>query len=243
MNGQLPRFNHGRWRLELITALGTSNLLRSLCSDEEAVRAHLLGVGRPFRVEADGTKKGLADPQAEQWLEPTFREIESAIEVYKRQLMVVTVSITEAAIAQAFEVLFSHKPKVMKGIETNELRLSVSLEEVAEATNLAGLQANLVERAVGFATQGSKPTVLKRLERLFVGKISPLVTDKYLALVALRNVIVHENWSGELSGAEVHDHFETGMDLVKELGHLIIARDLPIEGPSLTFCEAGPSEP
>ena len=236
LNGY-PRFDHGRWHYELIEALGCSETLRGFCSDEQAVQAYLLGAGRPQRLDRDGRLTGIDDAGVSRFVVPIMDSIETAISAYNRQLVVVVASITEAAIAEAFRVLFSYRPLVMKDLESNDhsLRLSVSLEDLVTASDLRSLCSNVVERAVSAATQGSKQSVLKRLERLFKRKLPSLVRDRYIALVDRRNGIVHDNWRGALSRQEVRDYFDVGCKLVEELGRFVSARSLPIDDPMHLF--------
>lgn len=239
-----PRFNHGRWHYELIEALGSSETLRSFCSDEHAVQAYLLGAGRPQQIDSDGHLTALDDASVSRFVDPIMDSIETAISAYSRQLVVVVASITEAAIAEAFQVLFSYRPLVMKDLESNDhsLRLSVPLEDLVGASDLRSLCSSVVERAVSSATQGKKQSVLKRLERLFKRKLPETVRDGYLALLDRRNDIVHDNWRGDLSRQEVRKCFDVGCDFVEELGRFVSAQSLPIDDPMHLFNNA-PSEP
>ncbi|AJK46215.1 HEPN domain-containing protein [Burkholderia plantarii] len=243
LNGYL-RFDHGRWHYELIEALGCSETLQEFCQDEQAVQAYLLGADRPQKIDRDGQLTGIDDAGVSRFAVPIMGSIEIAISAYNRQLVVVVVSITEAAIAEAFRVLFSYRPLVMKDLESNDqsLRLSVGLEDLVAASDLRSLSSKVIERAVSAATQGNKQSVLKRLERLFKRKLPSIVRDGYIALVDRRNRIVHDNWRGDLSRQEVRDYFDVGCEIVEELGRFVSARSLPIDDPMHLF-DNMPSEP
>ncbi|MFX1767710.1 MULTISPECIES: hypothetical protein [Paraburkholderia] len=233
------RFDHGRWHFELIEALGCSDTLLRFCSDECAIQTYLLGTGRPQHVGEDGKLTALDDAATSRFVDPIMDSIEAAIAAYKRQLVVVVSTITEAAIAEAFTVLFTYRPLVMKDLEINDqsLHLSVPLEDLVGASDLWSLCSGIVERAVTAATQGKKLSVLKRLERLFKRRISGVVRESYLALVDQRNRIVHDNWRGDFTRTELREYFDAGCDFVEELGKLVAARALPVHDPMHRFVD------
>ncbi len=232
-------FDHGRWHYELIEAVGCYRQLRAYCSDEAALRSHLADKGRPWRASEEGLRK-VDDGEIERWVVPISESIETAISAYRRQLIVVIVSITEAASAEAFQVLFSFRPETIRGLEKEsqgqEFRPVTSLDDLMTATNLDTLRISVVERAVAFATQGrNKQTVLRRIERLFGKPIAANVREQYLALVGARNEIIHDNIKPSLTDEEVEGYFDVGISFVEELGRLVSKHGLPIHDPLQVF--------
>jgi hypothetical protein len=127
-------------------------------------------------------------------------------------------------------------------IDGQSLRLSVQLEDLVQANDLSSLRSGLVERAAAAATQGTKRSILRRIERLFKEKLPARVKDEYLRLVERRNSIVHENWRGDLSSQELEEAFDIGLEFVKALGRLVAARALPIHDPMHLYDDA-PEKP
>jgi hypothetical protein len=123
MRANSSLFDHGRWHYELIEALGCSRTLRDFCSDEGAVHAYLRDAGRPQQVEPDGQLIGVDDEKLALFVDPFMESIETAISAYRRQLIVVIASITEAATTEAFQVLFIHRPLICMDRVKCQLRL------------------------------------------------------------------------------------------------------------------------
>lgn len=233
-------YDHGRWHYELIETLSCYRQLCSFCSDDTTLHAYLAGNGRPRQLSERGEITEVEDKELDRWKVPIADSIDTAICAYRRQLTVVIVSVTEAAIAEAFEVLFAFKPETMKGLaretQDKELSLATSLDELMAATQLDSLRLSIVDRAVTFATQGrNKQTVLRRIAKLFGEPINTTVSESYLTLVKLRNEIVHDNTKHDISDQEVEQSFETGMSVVEELGRLIAKHGLPIHDPMHIF--------
>ena len=229
-------YDHGRWHCELIEALVCYRQLCSFCSNDAALRTHLAGDGRPRRISEQGDILKVEDKELERWKAPIAESIDTAISAYRRQLAVVIVSITEAANAQAFEVLFAFKPETMKGLaketQNQGLSLVTTLDELMTATQLDSLRLSIVDRAVTFATQGrNRQTVLRRMTKLFGEPMKAAVSESYLALIKLRNEIVHDNIRRDLSNQEVEQLFEVGMSVVEEFGRLVAKFGLPIHDP------------
>lgn len=233
-------YDHGRWHYELIEALGCYRQLCSFCSDDTALSAHLTADGRPHRLSEQGQIIGVEDKELDCWKASIAASIDTAISAYRRQLIVVIVSVTEAAIAEAFEVLFAFKPETMKGLEKDvqdqRLSLVTSLDELMAAVQLDSLRLSIVDRAVTFVTQGrNKQTVLRKIAKLFGEPVKATVSESYLALVKLRNEIVHDNAKCDISDQEIEQSFETGMSVVEELGWLIAKHGLPMHDPMHVF--------
>lgn len=229
-------FDHGTRHYELIEALGSFRQLRSLSQDDAALRAHLAGSGRPWDMSADGTIVGIADHEVDRFVAPIAESIETAIRTYRRQLIVVIVSVVEAAISDAFTVLFAFHPETIKGLSkdpaTDGFNPAVSIDQLMTATQLDELRLAVVERAVSYACQGkSKKTVLCRLERLFADELDKLVESRFISLVELRNRIVHDNSREDVSNADVEDSFDAAIAFVRELGQFVSNRSLPIHDP------------
>lgn len=234
------QYDHGRWHFELIEALGCYRQLCSFCSDDAALRTHLAGAGRPRHLSEQGEIREVEDKELDRWRALIAKSIDKAIFAYRRQLTVVIVSVTEAAIAEAFEVLFAFRPETMKGLakETQDQGLSLvtSLDELMAATQLDSLRLSIVDRAVAFATQGrSKQTVLRRIAKLFGESMRVSVSESYLTPVKLRNEIVHDDIKRDIPNQEVECSFEVGMSVVEELGRLVANRGLPIHDPMHLF--------
>lgn len=237
----MKEFDHIRWHYELIESLGSYRELNHFVSDEAAVTAHLYGEGRPKTMLENGEVGPVDDSRVERWRDILRRSVDTAISSYRRQLAVVTVSVTEAAIVEAFEVLFYFDPDSMKALEKDfqdhSFRAVVTLQELKNATALDDLRQMLVDRAVAIATQGkSIIKVLNRIEKLLGGQFEASVRANYLELVELRNEIVHDNKKCILSSEAVEEHFSTGISFISELGRLTAQRGLPINDP-LQVCE------
>jgi hypothetical protein len=233
-------FDHGRWHYELIEALGCSRSLRRFCADDDAVRTYLHGAGRPQRIDDEGRLTGVDDDAVLKFIRPITEDLDTAIDAYKRQLIVVITAITEAATTEAFRVLFTYSPQVMNdlakdGQEFRELGLSISLDSLIHATDLSSLRAVVVDRAVSAATQGKKRSVVRRLERLLKAKLPDGTRESYLDLVDRRNSIVHENWRGDVSGDDLEKCFDAGLNFVEGIGRMLVENSLPVADPMHVF--------
>jgi hypothetical protein len=234
-------FDHGTWHYDLIEALGSFRQLRRFTQDHAALRAHLHGAGRPQRVFSTGLVAGVEDHDVERFVQPVSASIATAMSVYRRQLIVVMVSILEEAVAEAFAVLFAHRPDTIKGLAKEPTRdgfsPTIPIDELVNATSLDGLRMSLVERAVAQACQGkNKRTVLRRLSQFFADDLDVAAESAFVELVERRNVIVHENSKQEIADAEVEQAFDAALNFVRELGRLVCKRSLPINDP-LQVCD------
>lgn len=235
-------FDHGRRHFELIEALGTYRQLQHFADDQDALRAHLNGKGRPITMSSDGEIEGIADKDIERYVEPMAESIETAIANYRRQLLVVIVSIIEAAISDVFTVLFTFKPETIKGLAKDPngegFIPSLSVDELMKATQLDELRSGVVDRAVAYACQGkSKKSVLRRISRLFGTDLPETRANAFLELSERRNKIVHENSKTDVTTSQVEDAFEVAMSFVQDLGKLVSSHSLPIYDP-LDVCAA-----
>lgn len=229
-------FDHGALHFELIEALSCFRQLHSVARDEAALHAHLTGSGRPFRVTLEGTMEGVSDPDVARFVGPVAESIDIALAVYRRQLIVVIVSIVEAAIADAFTVLFAYRPETIKGLSkdagSDGFNTAVSIDELMTASHLDDLRLGVVERAVAYACQGrSKKTVLRRLARLYSDEVERTSEEGFVELVERRNMIVHENSKKDITNVDIENAFDGAMTFVKELGKLVSRRGLPIHDP------------
>lgn len=237
---KIVQFHHGKWHYELIESLGCYRSLRAFCTNDEAILTHLSTSGRPRRATFEGTLIGVADHEIPRFIEPVTESINIALAAYSRQLVVVIVSITEAALVEALEVLFSFRPNSIKSLENDNqnagFRATVSLDELAAATDLTSLRALVVDRAVSIASQGKSTTaILRRFERLFGQALDDHCKQQYIELVDLRNEIVHDNTHCELSDERVKECFDIGIDLVERLGMAVSSLKLPIDDPMHLF--------
>lgn len=233
------QFDHGKWHYELIEALGCFGTLHAYCSNDEAIRSHLMSAGRPKRSSPDGCLESVADAEAESFIQPVADSISIALRAYSRQLVVVIVSLIEGAIGEAFDVLFTYRPETIKSLEGDgsdkTFKASVSLAELIASSSLTELRRSVVERAVSTAMQGSTATIIKRLEKLLKAEIPDQHKRDLLALVELRNRIVHDNLAVELEHFEVRNYFDVGTDFVEQIGKIIHQNSLPISDPMRLF--------
>lgn len=230
-------FDHGARHFELIEALACFRELHSFSRDEAALHAHLSGSARPVRVTLEGTMEEISDPDViTRFVGYLADSIDTALDVYRRQLIVVIVSIVEAAIADAFTVLFACRPETIKGLTkdagSDGFNTTVPIDELMTASHLDDLRLGVVERAVAYACQGrSKKTVLRRLARLYSDQVERTSEERFVELVERRNMIVHENSKKDVTNVDIENAFDGAITFVKELGKLVARRGLPIYDP------------
>lgn len=238
------RFNHGKWHFELIEALGCSRTLRGYCNNTSAVHAHLQTDGRPRRITEGGKVVNIPKSETGKWVESISSSINIAFEAYSRQLVVVAVSVTEAALAEAFSALFSKRPALMKSLEgeLNQpgLRISVTFDELNSANDLESLRLTVLERAVGAAVQGKTKAVLKRVERLFGFAIESTLAAGYAELLETRNRIVHEHNRASVSEDDIAGFFNTSIAFVEYLARAAISAKVPVDDPMMLFVDGNP---
>lgn len=233
------RFDHGKWHYELIEALGCSRTLRGYCNNTNAVHTHLQTDGRPRRITEGGKVVHVPKREAAKWVETTSDSINIAFEAYSRQLVVVAVSITEGALAEAFAALFATRPALMKSLETElaqpGLRLSVTIDELIAADDIEALRATVIDRAVSAAVQGKTKTIIKRVERLFGFAIDSALYTTYVDLLDARNRIVHENNRREVSEDDIAVFFNMSIAFVEFLARASYAAKVPVSDPMGLF--------
>lgn len=238
------RFNHGKWHYELIEALGCSRTLRSFCNNTSAVHTHLQTDGRPRRITEGGKLVNIPKREAVKWVESISESINIAFEAYSRQLVVVAVSVTEAALSEVFAALFATRPALMKGLEAElaqpGFRLSVTIEELNAADDIEALRATVLDHAVSAAVQGKTKTVLKRVERLFGLGIDPGLATEYVELLEARNRIVHEHSRTAVSEDDIAEFFNTGIAFVEFLARAALAAKVPVDDPMGLFTDWTP---
>lgn len=240
------RFNHGKWHYELIEALGCSRTLRGYCENNAAVHTNLQTDGRPRRITEGGKIVNIPKREAIKWIDSVRESINIAFEAYSRQLVVVAVSITEAALGEVFYVLFGARPSMMKSLEgelvQSGLRLSVTLEELNSATDVETLRLAVLERAVGAAVQGKTKTVLKRVERMFGYAIDPTLATAYSELLVTRNRIVHEHSRTKVTEVDIARFFNTSISFVEYLAKAAIVAKVPVDDPIRLFEDWKPDQ-
>lgn len=235
------RFNHGKWHFELIEALGCSRTLRGYCNNTSAVHTHLQTDGRPRRVTEGGKLVNIPKNETSKWVESISSSINIAFEAYSRQLVVVAVSVTEAALAEAFSALFSARPELIKSLEgeLNQagLRISVTFDELNSADDIESLRLTILERAVAVAVQGKTKNVMKRVERLFGFAIESTLLARYADLLQTRNRIVHEHNRESVSEDDIAGFFNTCISFVEFLARAAISAKVPVDDPMMLFVD------
>lgn len=201
--------------------------------------------GRPRRITEGGKLVNIPKRETAKWVESISSSINIAFGAYSRQLVVVAVSVTEAALAEAFSALFATRPALMKSLEgeLNQpgLRISVTFDELNLADDIDALRLIVLERAVGAAVQGNIKTVLKRVERLFGFAIDSSLAAGYAELLETRNRIVHEHDRATVSEDDIAAFFNTGIAFVEFLARAAMAAKVPVDDPMMLSVDWKPN--
>ncbi len=120
-------FNSGNWRIEIANNLGSYNALQRLFQDQKTIDFHLKNLPiLTFSEDQSITTDN--DERDEIFRKFQLGEIKKANQVYRRQMIVLVVSLIESLILEFFQcVFFQHPERLYDYLENNQNLIRVRL--------------------------------------------------------------------------------------------------------------------
>jgi hypothetical protein len=149
------------------------------------------------------------------------KDVQRAVEIHMRQMIVLVVTYVEGIILEFMECLFTKHPARMYAYlfprQERGLRGKVDLKDILGAESKEALVASLTRRAASIATQGSFQATVNSLEKVSKSELDASLLGDIASLVGQRNRIVHEASSEEVGEERVRQGFRTAVNLLREL--------------------------
>lgn len=163
-------------------------------------------------------------------------DVDTAIANLTRQSVVLIASVVEAALADAFRVVFHHRPSVMKALDG--FAATANLDDMLNAADVDALRQLVIERAVSWAVTGRVDSIVGRLNNVTGQSVSGKILSDFRHVLEQRNRIIHEHRKPELTIDQIDSMFEAGMAMLEELGRVLFKARLPVSDPMYLFSPA-----
>jgi hypothetical protein len=229
------RFRPDQWHLEILEAQYTLGTLRAYVASEVTFERHVETL-RFRSIDEDGelTETPLARHPGGDEFRASFKEdLETAIQNLTRQSITMVVSIVEAAMTEAFALVFYQRPDTMKQLES--FLPQASIEDLMAGKDLESVRILLVDRAVSAAMTGKHSSIVKRLHKATGQDLDKTTFASFQKVAQQRNWIVHENDKRDLTDEQTELAFEAGYGMVREISWALHRAKLPVLDPSNMF--------
>ncbi|MFM0069029.1 hypothetical protein [Paraburkholderia aspalathi] len=233
---EVKHFEHEKWHYEVLEAQVTLRTLRYYASDQTALRHHFERDWNITGIESDGRlvkERPSESRYGEKFFASFASEVDTAIANLTRQSVVLIASIVEAALADAFRVVFHHRPAVMKALDG--FAAAANLDDLLNAADVDSLRRLLVERAVSCAVTGKLDSVIARLNSATSQSVNSKILADLRNVLEQRNRIIHEHKKPELTVEQIDSMFEVGMAMLEEFGRVLYKARLPVFDPMHLF--------
>ncbi|KVR14091.1 hypothetical protein WK11_29125 [Burkholderia ubonensis] len=233
---QLKYFEHEKWHYEILEAQVTLRTLRYYATDQKALKHHFENDWNITGMESDGRlvqERPSESRHGEKFFISFASEVDTAIANLTRQSVVLVASIVEAALTDAFRVVFHHRPTVMKALDG--FAAAANLDDLLSAADVNELRRLVIERAVSWAVTGKLDSVIARLNNATGQCVNAKTLADFKNVIEQRNRIVHEHKKPELTVEHVDSIFEAGMAMLEALGRVLYKARLPVFDPMHLF--------
>lgn len=234
--GKGKYFAHEKWYYELLEAQVTLRTLRNYSTDQTALRHHYESDWTITGADADGRlvhKRPSESEHGEDFFASFTSDVETAIGNLTRQSVVLVASILEAALADAFRVVFHHRPTVMKSLDG--FSAATNIDDLLNATDVESLRRLVIERAISWATTGKLDSVISRLNSATGQSVNSKIVAQFRVVLEQRNKIIHEHKKLELTVEQIDSIFETGTAMLEEFGRTLYHARIPVFDPMHLF--------
>ncbi|MBO2953927.1 hypothetical protein J6350_11290 [Burkholderia pseudomallei] len=229
-------FEHEKWHYEVLEAQVTLRRLRYYATDQSALRHHFEQDWKITGIESDGQliqERSSESQHGEMFFAGFVNEVDIAIANLTRQSVALIATVVEAALADAFRVVFHRRPAVMKTLEG--FAATANLDDMLNASDIGTLRQLLIERAVSWAVTGKFDSIISRLNNATGQSVNSKILVNFKSVLEQRNRIIHEHRKPELSADQIDAMFETGMAMLEELGRVLYKARLPVSDPMYLF--------
>lgn len=221
------KFKHQQWFDELQEALDGYSAIHDpiICSD--ALRTHYENsrlieiVGLGFKVQEEESGRTVSEEDInnfrQEWIEEFVGQGLTGVMTYRRQMVVISVTLLEAMLKDFISSFFFEKPESMYSY-VGDGSGSVSFKDVIKYDSKNEYISHLsTSAAQKFISQ--KWTVLfSNLNKLL--KVETPNSEELVKLAQLRNSIIHEGSKMEISNEYVFSSF----DIVRELIEFLVEK-------------------
>ncbi|MWA21186.1 hypothetical protein [Burkholderia pseudomallei] len=233
---ELKHFEHEKWHYEILEAQVTLRTLRYYATDQTALMHHFEHDWNITGMESDGRlvqERPSESRHGEKFFASFVNDVDTAIANLTRQSIVLIASIVEAALADAFRVVFYHRPAVIKALEG--FAATANLDDLLNAPDVKSLRGLVIERAVSWAMIGKLDSAVTRLNLATGQSVNGKALADFKDVLEQRNRIIHEHKKPRLTVRQIDSMFEAGMVMLEELGRVLYKARLPVFDPMHLF--------
>ncbi|WP_157655190.1 hypothetical protein [Burkholderia ubonensis] len=229
-------FEHEKWHYEILEAQVTLRRLRYYAADQTALRHHFEHDWNITGIESDGRliqERPSESQYGEKFFASLTNDVDTAIANLTRQSVVLIASVVEAALADAFRVVFHNRPAVMKALDG--FTATANLDDLLNAADVDALRHLVIERAVSWAAAGKLDSIVGRFNSATGQSVNSKILTDFRAVLEQRNRIIHEHRKAELTIDQIDSMFEAGMAILEEFGRVLYKARLPVSDPMFLF--------
>jgi hypothetical protein len=237
-------FEHENWHYEVLEAQITLRTLRYYATDQTALRHHFERDWNITGMESDGRlvqERPSESRHGEKFFASFASDVDTAIANLTRQSIVLIASVIEAALADAFRVVFHHRHAVMKALDG--FSATANLDDLFNAADVDAVRRLVIERAVSWAVTGKFDSVVGRLNSTTGQSVNSNILANFKDVLEQRNRIIHEHKKPELTVEQIDSMFEAGMAMLEELGRVLYKARIPVFDLMHLFSPPSPEVP
>jgi len=235
-------FDVGKWKVKLFRLMDIHRDLTVVVTDNSSKDVLVKHYGARRLIESadysdisDELRIRIVNSSLEQIESQFSYSLENGLEFLNRQI-VVTLPVYIEAIAEEFlEELFEKFPEranIYLSLSDKGNKGFVELSLIAKANNLEELRIQIARNATSQAIRGARERLFQRIEKASKGKLEPIVVEKVLEILKIRNSIIHDAHEPEIKHEKAREYCLSVFELVEELGGLAASNGIVVVDPS-----------
>lgn len=155
-----------------------------------------------------------------------IREFSNALERYKKHLIITFVSYFDLMLISIFESYFTYKPKLLiDSLNNDNISIKEIIKVIVEFQNHEELLSEIANKASQKLNTGSIDQRIQKLEKTLDYKFDKIAISNLSYLYKLRNYLVHENTSIEITDELLSIIYDTLDFLVLQI-YLALSKNL-----------------
>lgn len=171
-------------------------------------------------------------------IESVTYSLESAMDTFSRQMIVLAVTFSEGIIQEYFECLFfKHPTRMHEFIAVGEKKGLVNFQEFLAAESKQDFLAKLSRSSASKALEGKFESALVRLQRLSKHKMNETLKNRLIDLAKLRNEIIHDAIQQQICKDQIKEAFKEVETLLDWLCAASEKNKIPLHDLSGHFVE------
>lgn len=239
-------FDLGKWLAKLLHLLTSFRDISRLLEDESAIDTHLksLNVMTVSVSKPEPERRPFDFSKDVHFREATHASVRGMLVVFRRQMVVLSVSLSEEIYREFLLELFLQRPRAMHQYLRNEKLMSpgfVSLKDVVDEPTREALLHRLAVRATDTALAGGTIKRVPRIERLTGRSFDPSLVQRLDAIENLRHNIVHRAREPAVTEKDCEEALELVHELLCSLGNLAKSVPLRYSDPAFLVDEPPPA--